>query len=104
MTCCLTADLIPTTSADLLTGLFGDEAAPQYGDCPTCIGPSSEALGSCAGLSACISSYDDRPSHFVTPWEFEESQSEAMGRLQRALKQLGGQSLLMAVMPCKPSV
>ena len=98
------ADFTPGTPAGLLTGLFGGEAAPQYGDCPTCIGPSSEALGSCAGLNACISSYDDRPAHFVTPWEFEESQSQAMDRLQRTLEQLGGQGLVMAVMPCKPSV
>lgn len=52
----------------LPSGLL-DELSPQSGNCPTCIGEVDGTLGSCSGLSACSSSYDDRPAHFVAPWE-----------------------------------
>jgi hypothetical protein len=47
-------------------------AEVSAGNCPTCIGPVDGTLGSCAGLDSCLSSFDDRPAHFVNPWEFED--------------------------------
>ena len=41
-------------------------------NCATCIGPIDGTLGSCAGLQECLSSFDDRPEHFINPWEFDE--------------------------------
>ena len=43
------------------------------GDCATCLGPVDGTLGSCAGLQACVSSFDDRPDHFLNPWEIDDN-------------------------------
>ena len=45
---------------------------------------------SCAGQISCASTYDDRPGHFVAPWEFTGSPTAAQKELVDVLEQLGG--------------
>lgn len=67
------------------------ETVPEVGNCPTCLGPVDSTLGSCSGLPTCLSTYDDRPAHFVGPWEYSGSKDQALGRLLRVIQQVGGQ-------------
>jgi len=69
-----------------------DETAPEIGDCPTCVAGSSRSgtLGACAG-AACVSSFDDRPDHFVAPWEFDGPAAAAFKKLKSTVAALGGE-------------
>lgn len=50
------------------------------------IGVVDGTLGSCAGVGPCMSSYDDRPGHFIAPWAHEErSRYKAMDRIEVAV-------------------
>jgi hypothetical protein len=42
----------------------------EQGVCASCIGPVDGTLGTCDGLPNCLSTFDDRPDHFLTPWEY----------------------------------
>jgi len=69
----------------MLFTLPGSEVPPPKigGDCADCLGPNGGTLASCSGYYAsCVSSYDDSPQHFVTPWVYEGKAPEA------ALRQL----------------
>ncbi|GFR48772.1 hypothetical protein Agub_g10593 [Astrephomene gubernaculifera] len=67
------------------------ETEPNFGNCPTCVGVIDGTLGSCGGLRSCLSSFDDRPGHFVAPWMYDNStRTEALGLLIQAVKALGG--------------
>eukprot|EP01018_Ginkgo_biloba_P030153 Gb_15195 [translate_table: standard] len=37
-----------------------EQAEPERGSCPTCIGVVDETLGSCSAVTNCVSSFDDR--------------------------------------------
>ncbi|KAK9811742.1 hypothetical protein WJX72_009388 [[Myrmecia] bisecta] len=73
-----------------LTGLLPDQRAPESGDCADCIGPSDGTLSSCGDIQACSSTFDDRPSYFVAPWEYEGSQDNARESLEQAISAVGG--------------
>ncbi|EFJ49409.1 hypothetical protein VOLCADRAFT_117200 [Volvox carteri f. nagariensis] len=46
---------------------------------------------SCAGLRSCVSSFDDRPGHFVAPWTYDSvSRADAVQMLAQAIQGLGG--------------
>mgnify|MGYP001807233186 CR=1 FL=1 len=46
---------------------------------------------SCAGLDTCLSSFDDRPGHFIAPWTFDNgSRHEAVQQLVNAVREAGG--------------
>eukprot|EP00775_Hariotina_reticulata_P008941 gene8941-9118_t len=49
------------------------------------LGPIDGTLGSCSGIEQCSSSYDDRPSSFVAPWQYDGSQAAAVRQLVSAL-------------------
>ncbi|WIA14255.1 hypothetical protein OEZ85_002791 [Tetradesmus obliquus] len=53
------------------------------------LGPVDGTLGSCSGIDPCSSSYDDRPPHFVAPWQFDGSQAVAVRDLVDTLEELG---------------
>lgn len=38
----------------------------------------------------CVSSYDDKPGHFVEPWEYDGSKSNAVAAVSEVATQLGG--------------
>ncbi|GAX74952.1 hypothetical protein CEUSTIGMA_g2398.t1 [Chlamydomonas eustigma] len=66
------------------------ENQPERGNCPTCIGAVDGTLGSCSQITSCLSSYDDDPSHFIPPWEYQErSVEDAMKKLKQAVLQTG---------------
>jgi hypothetical protein len=50
------------------------------------LGPVDGTLGSCAGIDPCSSSYDDRPPHFVAPWQFDGTQAVAVRDLVDTLE------------------
>jgi hypothetical protein len=50
------------------------------------LGPVDGTLGSCSGIDPCSSSYDDRPPHFVAPWQFDGSQAVALRDLVDTLE------------------
>eukprot|EP00955_Chlamydomonas_euryale_P042176 352225-Chlamydomonas_euryale.AAC.7 len=65
--------------------------ARKQGSCPMCcphsIGEVDNTLGSCASAPSCLSSYDDRPGHFITPWEYSNgSRRAAMQKLVDAVQ------------------
>lgn len=60
-------------------------AAPEPA-CASCVGYVDGTLGSCSGLDACSSSYDDRPAHFVAPWQYDGSTQAAMRQLVGTLQ------------------
>ncbi|GIL79789.1 hypothetical protein Vretimale_12413 [Volvox reticuliferus] len=67
------------------------EIQPHKGSCPTCIGVVDDTLGSCGGLRSCVSSFDDRPGHFVAPWTYEAvNRADAVQMLAQAVEHLGG--------------
>lgn len=43
-----------------------------------------------AGINRCLSSYDDRPPHFIAPWEFDGSPRAAFEKLSDVVKEYGG--------------
>lgn len=110
-----TAGTVYLAASSSQAALAGAEVPPppQTGTCPTCIGLVDGTLGrcgcgscpflllhpspppahtrhSCAGIDACSSSYDDRPPHFVAPWQYEGQPGPAQQQLQATLEQLGG--------------
>lgn len=47
-------------------------------------------LGSCSAVEVpCSSSYDDRPAHFVAPWQYDGQPGAALQRLVRVLQDAG---------------
>mmetsp|Transcript_1024 Transcript_1024/g.1661 ORF Transcript_1024/g.1661 Transcript_1024/m.1661 type:complete len:265 (-) Transcript_1024:799-1593(-) len=69
-----------------------NEQPPPTGTCPTCIGVVDGTLGSCAGLKACMSSYDDRPGFFIAPWSHEErGRAKALDKVEEAVTEAGGE-------------
>ncbi|GLC40701.1 hypothetical protein PLESTB_000031200 [Pleodorina starrii] len=80
-------------SALSLSGIL-QETEPLTGSCPTCVGVVDGTLGSCAGLRSCLSSFDDRPGHFVAPWTYDTvGRTEAVKLLAQAVQTLGGRVL-----------
>ena len=50
-------------------------------------GQSVPTWRSCAATPSCLSSYDDRPAHFIAPWEYNtRSRQLAMERLVQAVE------------------
>ncbi|KXZ55565.1 hypothetical protein GPECTOR_2g1114 [Gonium pectorale] len=55
------------------------------------IGVVDGTLGSCAGLQSCVSSFDDRPGHFIAPWSHDlASRDDAVRALTRAVEAFSG--------------
>lgn len=55
--------------------------------CASCVGYVDGTLGSCSAVDApCASSYDDRPAHFVAPWQYDGSTTSAMQQLVDTLE------------------
>jgi len=55
--------------------------------CASCVGYVDGTLGSCSAVDApCASSYDDRPAHFVAPWQYDGSTASAMQQLVDTLE------------------
>eukprot|EP00798_Chlamydomonas_sp_ICE-L_P016271 gene16271-22451_t len=81
--------------ASLLPDWLTEEIVPEKGNCATCIGVVDGTLGSCASeVNSCLSSYDDRPGHFIAPWTFDDRpQSKAMSRLVGAVEEAGATSI-----------
>eukprot|EP01023_Acetabularia_acetabulum_P044538 TRINITY_DN4475_c0_g1_i1.p1 TRINITY_DN4475_c0_g1~~TRINITY_DN4475_c0_g1_i1.p1 ORF type:complete len:255 (-),score=21.56 TRINITY_DN4475_c0_g1_i1:145-909(-) len=77
-------NLVAFVGFDLNKNILG-EKVPARGDCPTCIGGFGNTLGSCAGQKNCLSTYDDRPGFFISPWEYDCSQTQALEKLISAL-------------------
>jgi hypothetical protein len=46
---------------------------------------------SCAGPNTCVSSYDDRPGHFVAPWEYDGQEAIARKQLLEAISVFHGE-------------
>lgn len=71
----------PLVSADLAV------AEPA---CASCVGYVDGTLGSCSAVDLpCSSSYDDRPAHFVAPWQYDGSTLAAMQQLTDTLHTFG---------------
>lgn len=64
-------------------------SAAEVMDEATSLGVIDDTLGSCAGLHSCVSSYDDRPGFFASPWELSDQPEVAQRRLIEAVKKLG---------------
>lgn len=48
---------------------------------------------SCSDQPHCLSSYDDRPPHFIAPWEYEAmTKEDAILRLKETVVALGGKT------------
>ncbi len=59
------------------------------GDDPSC--PDHRIPASCAGVRSCLSSFDDRPGHFVAPWTYDTiTTSDAVQLVVKAVQALGG--------------
>jgi len=57
-------------------------APPQVGDCPDCVGVLNGLLNSCPPETvSCVSSQNDDEAHFIKPWIYEESRTDAMEKL-----------------------
>ncbi|PNH12254.1 hypothetical protein TSOC_000844, partial [Tetrabaena socialis] len=55
------------------------------------IGVVDGTLGSCAGWRACLSTFDDRPGHFVAPWTYDEATRQAaVSQIVEAVEAQGG--------------
>ncbi|MEW5301405.1 MAG: hypothetical protein WDW38_009619 [Sanguina aurantia] len=77
-----------------LASQFFKETEPEIGNCPTCLGAVDGTLGSCSDQPHCLSSYDDRPPHFVAPWQYDTgTQEAAIMKLQETVLTLGGEVL-----------
>lgn len=58
--------------------------------CASCVGYVDGTLGSCSAVDLpCSSSYDDRPAHFVAPWQYDGSTQAAMQQLTDMLHTFG---------------
>ncbi|PSC72961.1 hypothetical protein C2E20_3641 [Micractinium conductrix] len=57
-------------------------AAPQTGDCTSCIGEVNETLNTCnLDTPSCISTLNDDEGHFAAPWMFDGDRDAAVARL-----------------------
>ncbi|KAG2453936.1 hypothetical protein HYH02_002139 [Chlamydomonas schloesseri] len=81
-----------TLGALLPLGFEDSSTAPQRGCTDaTCIGVVDGTLGSCAGLDSCLSSFDDRPGHFIAPWTYDSgTRHDAVQQLADAVREAGG--------------
>eukprot|EP00746_Dinoflagellata_sp_MGD_P058401 gnl/MRDRNA2_/MRDRNA2_25013_c0_seq1.p1 gnl/MRDRNA2_/MRDRNA2_25013_c0~~gnl/MRDRNA2_/MRDRNA2_25013_c0_seq1.p1 ORF type:complete len:128 (+),score=24.14 gnl/MRDRNA2_/MRDRNA2_25013_c0_seq1:34-384(+) len=80
----------PPGSAPQLCDLNADQIPPW------CWGAARGELGSCEGLESralCRSSADDRPPHFLNPYEYATSPDEAFAALERVVISNGGEIL-----------
>eukprot|EP00892_Ulva_mutabilis_P005260 jgi/Ulvmu1/3105/UM015_0145.1 len=67
-----------------------EATAAEADECATCLGAVDGTLGSCAGIDGCISSFDDRPKHFVNPWEFDGARAGKLEALASAIDSYNG--------------
>jgi uncharacterized protein (DUF1499 family) len=86
-TSCSRRCLLNLISAGSLLGLLSKPPAHAANEA-TSLGLIDDTLGSCAGLRSCVSSYDDRPSFFASPWELEDQPGVAVKKLTDALRKL----------------
>jgi uncharacterized protein (DUF1499 family) len=68
------------------TGVMHSPFAAAAAAAASGLGPVDGTLGSCSGIDPCSSSYDDRPPHFVAPWQFDGSQAVAVRDLVDTLE------------------
>jgi hypothetical protein len=90
---CIEAVLLPCNTAVLQLhskpqpiGTNQNAAAVAAAAATSGLGPVDGTLGSCAGIDPCSSSYDDRPPHFVAPWQFDGTQAVAVRDLADTLE------------------
>lgn len=90
----LAAQLISPTSAAAAAPLAESSTAADLATaepaCASCVGYVDGTLGSCSAVDLpCSSSYDDRPAHFVAPWQYDGSTQSAMQQLTDTLQSFG---------------
>eukprot|EP00250_Pteridium_aquilinum_P012120 c20522_g1_i2 orf=368-1129(-) len=66
------------------------QVEPSKGNCATCLGVVDETLGACGAAPNCVSTFDDRPSFFIAPWEFPGKLTTAFQQIEGVLKKEGG--------------